>query len=76
MGTNSSCFVKTRSGRTEELTAGTTGWVLKLAEMGSGKVGTEGGSDMHTCSSLKSTGEAGTDHWTQQKRMDARQPSP
>lgn len=42
MGTDSSCSFKARPGRIGEPTAGTTGWVLKLAEMGSGKVGTEG----------------------------------
>lgn len=47
MGTDSSCSFKARPGKIGEPTAGTTGWVLKLAEMGSGKVGTEGLTPAH-----------------------------
>lgn len=41
-GANSRCSFKEKPGRTGKPTAGTAGWVLKLAETGRDKVGIEG----------------------------------
>ena len=46
-GANSRCSFKEKPRRTGKPIAGTAGWVLRLAETGRDKVGTEGLADTH-----------------------------